>query len=173
MENIIRGKVWVGRDNIMAYEIVIKWDMDKIDQEELGDQAMEGVDPVFMGKKGAFKNGGYSIVAAGANFGGGGKSIVHPIYALRGAGVKLVLAESFGRFNYKNSINNGMPALVCPGILEFAQTGDELAVDIAGGTVANLSSGKSIPIAPIPEFIRNVVAEGGLIPYTKNRLNPK
>lgn len=175
MDTIIHGKAWVGRNDIMVYEIVSmkRWNMDKVDPAELGDWAMEGVEPAFAAGPGGFKAGGYSIVVAGTNFGGGGKSIEHPIFALKGAGVKAVLAESFSRFNFRNSVNNGLPVFVCPGILALAQTGDMLEVDTVKGRVTNPRTGASLPIQPPPPFTVELINAGGLIPYTKAKLRER
>lgn len=175
MDAIIRGKTWVGRDDIMVYEIVSmkRWNMDKVDPEELGNWVMEGVDPAFAAAPGGFRSGGYGIVVAGVNFGGGGKSIEHPIFALKGAGVRAVLAESFSRFNFRNSVNNGLPVFVCPGILRFAETGDTLEVDTVNGRVTNTRTGAFLPIQPPPPFTVDLINAGGLIPYTKAKLQQK
>ncbi len=172
MEKIIQGKTWVGRDDIMVYEIVSmkRWNMDKVDPAELGDWAMEGVDPAFAAAPGGFRAGGYGIVVAGTNFGGGGKSIEHPVFALKGAGVRAVLAESFSRFNFRNSVNNGLPVFVCPGILSLAKTGDVLEVDTVEGRVTNPATGAFLPIQPPPPFAVALIDAGGLIPYTKAQL---
>jgi 3-isopropylmalate/(R)-2-methylmalate dehydratase small subunit len=175
MDSIIQGKAWVGRDDIMVYEIVSmkRWNMDKVDPVELGNWAMEGVDPAFATAPGGFKAGGYSIVVAGVNFGGGGKSIEHPIFALKGAGVKAVLAESFSRFNFRNSVNNGLPVFVCPGILALAQTGDTLEVNTVEGKVTNPRTGAFLAIPPLPSFTLELINAGGLIPYTKTKLRER
>jgi 3-isopropylmalate/(R)-2-methylmalate dehydratase small subunit len=175
MDKIIHGKTWVGRDDIMVYEIIAmnRWDMDNVDPEELGKWAFEGVDKEFSGNENAFKNKGCSIVVAGVNFGGGGKSIEHPVFTLKGAGVKVVLAESFARFNFRNSVNNGLPVFVCPGILKFAKNGDELAVDTEKGLVKNERIGETIKISPLPAFAMDLINAGGLIPYTWEKLHSK
>ena len=71
-------------------------------------------------------SGKYSFIIAGRNFGGGGKSIEHPIIAIKGAGVKAVIAESASRYFFRNAINNGLPILICEGITSNVRTGDDL-----------------------------------------------
>jgi 3-isopropylmalate/(R)-2-methylmalate dehydratase small subunit len=175
METLIRGKAWVGGNNIVAFQIIPlrRWDPDNLDPDELGKWALEDADPDFRNKEFALKNGGYSIVAAGTNFGGGGKSIEHPIIALKSAGIKIVLAESFSRFNFRNSVNNGLPAFVCKGITEMVKKGDELTVDLVAGFVKNERTGVSLKIAAMPQFAIDLINAGGLIPYTRAKISAK
>lgn len=172
MNTKIVGKVWVGGDNISTYAITPqhRWNLDKMDPEELGKWAMEEADPAFAGKEGAFRDAGYSVVVAGACFGGGGKSIEHPIYALQGAGIKVVIADSFARFNFRNSVNNALPAFTCPGLKEITQTGDTVTVDLIEGYVENHRTGVRTNLVPLTPFALELMEAGGLIPYTKAKL---
>ena len=172
METKITGKAWVGGDNINTYAIIPqkRWNLDKMDPEELGKWALEDADPAFADKEGAFRDGGYTFVIAGECFGGGGKSIEHPIYALQGAGIKVVIADSFARFNFRNSVNNALPVFTCPGIRDHVETGDELTVDLVEGYVENHRTGEKINLVPLSEFAVELMEAGGLIPYTKAKL---
>ncbi len=172
METRITGKAWVGGDNISTYAIIPqrRWNLDKMDKEELSMWAMEDVEPRFENNSGAFKNEGYTFVIAGSCFGGGGKSIEHPIYALQGAGIKCVIADSFARFNFRNSVNNGLPVFTCAGINKKVRTGDILTVDMAEGYVENQRTGERINLVPMTDFAFELMEAGGLIPYTKERI---
>jgi 3-isopropylmalate/(R)-2-methylmalate dehydratase small subunit len=172
METLVRGKAWVGGNNISAFEIIPlnRWTSDNMDPDELGKWALEDADPDFKNNEFALKKGGYSIVVAGTNFGGGGKSIEHPVIALKGAGIKIVLAESFARFNFRNSVNNGLPPVICKGITEIVKKGDELTVDFVAGSVKNERTGVSLTMAAIPEFAKELINAGGLIPHTKAKI---
>lgn len=172
METKITGKAWVGGNNISTYAIIPqrRWNLDKMDKEELGQWAMEDADPSFADVPGAFQQQGYTFVVAGTCFGGGGKSIEHPIYALQGAGIKCVIADSFARFNFRNSVNNGLPVFSCAGITEKVQTGDILTVDMAEGTIENHRTNERIALVPMSEFAFELMEAGGLIPYTKAKL---
>lgn len=172
METKITGKAWVGGDNISTYAITPqrRWNLDKMDPEELGKWAMEEADEAFAGKEGAFRDSGFSIVVAGACFGGGGKSIEHPIYALKGAGIKVVIADSFARFNFRNSVNNALPVFTCPGLKDVTQTNDELTVDLKEGVVENHRTGARTALVPLTPFAIELMEAGGLIPYTKAKL---
>ena len=100
---------------------------------ELAQAAFADLDPGFSAKAQA---GEYGIVVAGVNFGGGGKTVEGPVFALRGAGIRLVIADSFARYFLRNAINNGFPILVCPGISQAVQTGQQLGTQ--GGRALHL-----------------------------------
>lgn len=170
VETLIRGKVWVGGKDIYAYDIIQQkhW-TDKLDPADNSRWVMAGVSPDFQGD-GAFKALGYTFIAAGSNFGGGGKSIEHPILGLMGAGVKCVIADSFARLQFRNAINNGLPFMQCVGIIGFCKTGDELDVNLLTGYIRNLTSGGEIKGAPIAEFVMEIAQAGGLIPFVKQKI---
>jgi 3-isopropylmalate/(R)-2-methylmalate dehydratase small subunit len=135
--------------------------------EELGKHAMEGADRNFALEA---SSGKYSFIIAGRNFGGGGKSIEHPIFAIKGAGVKAVVAESSSRYFFRNAINNGLPILICEGITSKVRTGDELEIDLSKGEIRNLSTGTKLKSAPIPDNLMQILQMGGYIPYTKKKM---
>ena len=159
MDNIVTGKAWVGGDDIFAFDIIPekRWTLDNLDPKDLGRWALEKVDPEFADVENGFKNSGYSIVVAGKNFGGGGKSIEHPIISLIGAGVKVVLADSFARYNFRNSINNGLPVVECKGISQEVQKGDQLVVDLRKGEVLNTRTGLTKKFTPLSDFVTNLL----------------
>lgn len=132
------------------------------DPLELAAHAMEGLDPEFQAKIEARK-----IVVAGKNFGCGSSREQAPI-ALKHAGVKCVLADSFARIFYRNAINIGLPVLECEGIGSNIQDGDELRVNFGTGLVEDLSSGLRFKAIPVPAFILEIM-EKGLIEYIKAR----
>ena len=103
-------------------------------------------------------------------FGGGGKSVEHPIYALKGAGIQLVLADSFARYNFRNSINKGLPVFVCEGLKEVVSTGDDLTVDMTEGFVVNERTGMRKELVPLAPFVLEILNAGGLLPYTRKQL---
>jgi len=175
MEYTITGKAWVGGDNITVYQIVAqnRWQMDALNAEELSKWLFEDADSRFKNKENEFKNEGYSIVVAGKNFGCGGKSIEHPVVACIGAGVRIVLADSFARYNFRNSINNGLPVFVCEGINKWVKTGDVLSVDLQSGLVTNNTTGQSREITPLTDFAMKLLESGGLIAYTRQFLLPE
>ncbi|HMK94185.1 MAG TPA: 3-isopropylmalate dehydratase small subunit [Candidatus Limnocylindrales bacterium] len=138
-----------------------------IDPYELAKHALEGLDPAFAekAKKGV-------IIVGGRNFGCGSSREQAPL-ALKYAGVKCVLAESFARIFFRNSINIGLPAMECQGISNAVETGDDLAVDFEAGKVENVSNGKKLQVEKLPPFILEILADGGLIENLRRRLNKK
>ncbi len=134
---------------------------------ELAKAAFADLDPSFSGKALA---GEYGIVVAGHNFGGGGKTIEGPVFALRGAGIRLVIADSFARYFLRNAINNGFPILVCEGISQAVQTGQDLSVDLDTARITNLATGQVLVATPLSATALEILAAGGLVPYAKRKL---
>jgi 3-isopropylmalate/(R)-2-methylmalate dehydratase small subunit len=169
-ESIIRGTAWVGGNDIYAFDIIQQehW-TDPLDPELNSKWVMAGVDPMFE-EEGAFKAKGYTFIVAGSNFGGGGKSIEHPIHGLIGAGIKAVLADSFSRLQFRNAINNGLPFVTAKGVGSIVSTGDELEFDLVTGRVTNLGNDKQIQGAPIAQFVTDISEAGGLIPYIRQAI---
>ena len=108
------------------------------------------------------------IVVAGSNF-GCGSSREHAPLALKSCGVKCVIAPSFARIFYRNSINIGFPIVECPQAAEEIQAGDEVDVDFSTGVITNKTSGKTYHAAPFPEFISGIITSGGLLNSLKER----
>jgi 3-isopropylmalate/(R)-2-methylmalate dehydratase small subunit len=109
------------------------------------------------------------IVVAGSNF-GCGSSREHAPLALKGAGVSCVVAASFARIFYRNAINIGLPILECPEAVEVTETGHTLEVDLEQGTVRNMDAGRTFQAEPYPPFLVAIIDAGGLIPYTRAKL---
>src|SRR5208282_6526425 len=138
-----------------------------VDPCELAKHALEGLDPDFPQKA---KEG--VILVGGRNFGCGSSREQAPL-ALKYAGVKCVLAESFARIFFRNAINIGLPVIECEGISAAVETGDEIAVDVEAGKIDNISKGKSFQVDKLPPFIIEILADGGLIENLRRRLNKK
>lgn len=134
------------------------------DPNELAKHAMEGLDPKFPERA---ADG--VIVVGGKNFGCGSSREQAPI-ALKYAGVKCVLAESFARIFYRNSITIGLPVLVCAGVSGKVKEGDELVVNVQTGKVEDKTNGSVLQATRLPEFIMEVLEDGGLIQHLKRRI---
>jgi 3-isopropylmalate/(R)-2-methylmalate dehydratase small subunit len=106
------------------------------------------------------------IIVAGRNFGCSSGRAIAP-KAIKATGVAAIVAEGFSRTFYRNGHEVGLPILEVAGIHELANTGDRLRVDITTGVVTNLSTGRSIQGSPAPEFLRQMLEAGGLIPFLK------
>jgi len=137
------------------------------DPMELAKHAMEGLDPTFTRK---IQDG--AIIVAGKNFGCGSSREQAPL-ALKYAGVKCVLAESFARIFYRNAITIGLPVLECPGISSKAEEGDELTVDLRAGKVENKSKSLVLQATQLPEFVMEIFGDGGLIEHLRRRVRLK
>ena len=133
------------------------------DAMELAKHAMEGLDPTFTTK---IHDG--VIIVAGKNFGCGSSREQAPL-ALKHAGTKCVLAESFARIFYRNSVTIGLPVLECPGISSKVEEGDKLVVDLRAGEVKNKSKNLLLQATQLPEFIVEILDDGGLIEHLKRR----
>jgi len=138
-----------------------------IDPKELSQHAMEGLDSDFTKK---VKGG--AILVAGKNFGCGSSREQAPL-ALKYAGVKCVLAESFARIFYRNAINIGLPVVECKGVSSMVEEGDELTVDLKTGTVKNQSKGTALSATQLPPFILEILSDGGLIENLRKRMKEK
>ena len=118
---------------------------------------MEDIDEAFVKK---VKQG--DIVVAKKNF-GCGSSREHAPIALKASGVSCVIASTFARIFYRNSINIGLPILECPEAAEEIRSGDIVAVDFDTGLITDESTGKTYQAHPFPPFIKNIIACGGLL----------
>ncbi|MFH1639819.1 MAG: 3-isopropylmalate dehydratase small subunit [Chloroflexota bacterium] len=131
---------------------------------DLGKHCMEDLDADFLKK---VQPG--DIVMATTNF-GCGSSRGHAPLALKGVGVSCVIAETFARIFFRNCINIGLPLLECPEAVKNTGKGDVLEVDLASGQIKNLNNGMTFMAKPYPEFMSELIAAGGLIEYTRQRI---
>ena len=143
-----------------------KW-LSLIDPKDLAKHAMEGLDANFPDK--AAKG---TIIIGGKNFGCGSSREQAPL-ALKYAGVHCVLAESFARIFFRNSINIGLPVIECKGISAAVENGDEVAVNLEDGKIQNLTQKKNLQGTKLPPFIMTILSDGGLIENLRKRLNKK
>jgi len=165
---MISGKAIKYGDNVNTDVIIpAKYLVLTLDPTELAKHAMEGLDPTFFRKA----QGG-AIIVAGKNFGCGSSREEAPL-ALKHAGVKCVLAESFARIFYRNAINLGVPVLECLGVSGKVEDGDELIVNLETGIIENRSKGLTLRATQLPEFIMEILNDGGLIEYLRKRIKSK
>jgi 3-isopropylmalate/(R)-2-methylmalate dehydratase small subunit len=164
MMNKLTGRVWKYGDNVNTDVIIPARYLNLSTADELAAHCMEDLDANFLK---AAKPG--DIVVAGGNF-GCGSSREHAPLALKGAGVSCVIARSFARIFFRNSINIGLPILECPAAVEGCKSGDTLEVDLVSGQIRNMSSGKTFQAEPFPPFMLDLIRAGGLVEYTKEQL---
>ncbi len=124
---------------------------------ELAKHVLEDADADFAAK---VKPGDF--VVGGNNF-GLGSSREHAPLVIKMAGVSAILAKSVARIFFRNAINLGLPVLICD--TDKINDGDELEVDLAAGTVKDITSGSQLTFGKIPEVMLHILDEGGLIPY--------
>ena len=106
------------------------------------------------------------IIVGGMNF-GCGSSREHSPIALKAAGIKAVVAKSFGRIFFRNSVNIGLPILICQGV-DGIEDGDDVEIDIRTGEISNATRGTVIQAEPLPGFIQRIVDKGGLINFLRD-----
>ncbi|NLE04609.1 MAG: 3-isopropylmalate dehydratase, partial [Crenarchaeota archaeon] len=112
------------------------------------------------------------IVVGAKNFGCGSSREQAPI-ALKYAGVQCVIAETFARIFYRNSINIGLPVIECKGISNAVKEGDEISINFEEGKIQNLTTTKTLQGTKLPPFIMEIFADGGLIENLRKRMNKK
>lgn len=159
-----RGKVHRFGNDVNTDEIIPARYLNTCDPKTLAAHVMEDADAGFAGR---VRPG--DILVAGRNF-GCGSSREHAPLAIKGAGVACVVAESFARIFYRNAFNIGLPILECPAAAAEAQSGQELDVDADTGRITNLTTDKQYQAAPIPPFMQELVAAGGLMEYMKKQV---
>ncbi|MBI2844568.1 MAG: 3-isopropylmalate dehydratase small subunit [Armatimonadetes bacterium] len=158
---MIKGKVHKYGDNVNTDEIIPARYLNTTDHEELGAHCMEDIDAEFVNK---VRPG--DIIVAGLNF-GCGSSREHAPIAIKAAGVSCVIAKTFARIFYRNSINIGLPILECPEAVDGINAGDEIEVDLDTGRITNLTTGRSFQAKPFPPFMQQLITAGGLINYAR------
>jgi 3-isopropylmalate/(R)-2-methylmalate dehydratase small subunit len=150
------------RAHINTDEIIPARYLNVHEESELAKYAMEDIDTAFVKR---VKPGDFVI--AGDNF-GCGSSREHAVWALRGAGVKAVIAKSYARIFFRNAINNGFLAIEAD-VCDIVKTGDEVEIDLAAGRLRNLTSGKEASFVPLSDFARELIEDGGLLPHIQKK----
>ena len=161
--NVITGKVWRFGDNIDTDLIIAARYLNTSDPHKLAEHVMEDADPEFVSKMSPG-----DIIVAGENF-GCGSSREHAPIALKAAGVSAVVAKSFARIFYRNAFNMGLPIFELKESKEINE-GDLIKIDLDSGIIEDLTSKKNYKFIPIPSFMQELIASGGLINYAKEEM---
>jgi 3-isopropylmalate/(R)-2-methylmalate dehydratase small subunit len=156
----LAGRAWKFKDDIDTDAIIPGRYLVINDPEGLARHVFEGVRPEFAREVEAG-----DFVVAGTNF-GCGSSREHAPLGLKGAGVKAVVAKSFARIFFRNSINIGLPLFVCADVDRIVD-GDSIEIDVDEGVIYNRSRDESYRTTPLPPFLQEIVETGGLVEYTK------
>ena len=155
------GKVHKYGDNVDTDVIIPARHLNTSDHKELASHCMEDIDTEFVKK---VKQG--DIMVGGDNF-GCGSSREHAPIAIKASGIDCVIAKTFARIFYRNSINIGLPILECPEASEKIQDGDEVSIDFDNGVITNETKGETYQALPFPDFIKDIMAKGGLMKSLK------
>lgn len=156
------GKAIKYGDNVDTDVIIPARYLNTIDKKELASHCMEDIDKDFSAK---VRPG--DIMVAGFNF-GCGSSREHAPIAIKESGISLVIARSFARIFYRNSINIGLAILECDAAVDGIKEGDEVQADLGAGKIYNLTTGECFDTQPFPEFIQKIIGRGGLVESVKS-----
>ncbi|MBD3184040.1 3-isopropylmalate dehydratase small subunit [Candidatus Poribacteria bacterium] len=161
----LAGKAWKFGDDVNTDEIIPARYLNTSDPDELASHCMEDIDPDFMNKMSPG-----DIIVANKNF-GCGSSREHAPLAIKTAGISCVIAKSFARIFYRNSINIGLPILESEEAAAKIQEGDRLEIDLASGVIKNLTKDETYQAQPFPGFMQQIISSGGLLNYVMSRQN--
>jgi len=152
-----KGLVHKYGDNIDTDVIIPARYLNTADHKELASHCMEDIDKEFVNK---VKVG--DIIVGGANF-GCGSSREHAPIAIKSAGISCVIAKTFARIFFRNSINIGLAILECPEASEKIENGDEVAVDFDTGVITNITKNETYQAEPFPDFVKEIIKADGLM----------
>jgi 3-isopropylmalate/(R)-2-methylmalate dehydratase small subunit len=159
----IEGRVWKFGSDIDTDAIIPARYLNQSDPKELAKHVMEEERPEFLR---AVKKG--DLLLADKNF-GCGSSREHAPLALKAAGVSCIIAKTFARIFYRNSLNLGLPLLECPEASEGIKDGDQVRVNLNTGEIFDLTQNRKFHANPIPAFMQNLLKDGGLIPHLRKQ----
>ena len=157
------GHVFKYGDNVDTDVIIPARYLNSPDGNELAKHCMEDIDKEFVNK---VQKG--DIIVANKNF-GCGSSREHATLAIKCAGVSCVIAETFARIFYRNSINIGLPIIECPEAAKAIAAGDEVEVDFDSGVITDKTTGQSFQGQAFPEFMQKIITAGGLVNYINQK----
>jgi 3-isopropylmalate/(R)-2-methylmalate dehydratase small subunit len=156
---IFKGKIWKFGDNIDTDAIIPARYLNTSDPEELAKHCMEDADPAFVTK---MKPG--DIIVGGENF-GCGSSREHAPIAIKAAGISCVVAKSFARIFYRNAFNMGLPIFESRDLFDAVAEGGKITLDGAKGKITVDGTDQKFSISPIPPFMEQLIADGGLMKH--------
>lgn len=162
---MIDGKVIKYKDNVDTDVIIPARYLNTSDPKELASHCMEDLDSKFS-EKAKEK----SIIVAGKNF-GCGSSREHAPIAIKASGIGCVIAESFARIFFRNSINIGLPIMECAEAARDIENNDKVSIDVTTGIINNITKGKTYKAAAFPEFMQKIIDSDGLINYVKKEVS--
>ena len=152
-----KGYVHKYGDNVDTDVIIPARYLNTADHKELASHCMEDIDKDFTSK---VKDG--DIMVGGANF-GCGSSREHAPIAIKNSGISCVIAKTFARIFFRNSINIGLAILECPEASEKIENGDDVSVDFDTGVITNLTKNETYQAEPFPDFVKEIIKADGLM----------
>ena len=155
------GRAFRYGDNIDTDVIIPARYLNTSEHKELASHCMEDIDKDFVRN---VREG--DIIVGGKNF-GCGSSREHAPIAIKASGISCVIASTFARIFFRNSINIGLPILECPEASEEIKAGDVVSVDLSSGTITDKTTGKVYKAEPFPPFMQGIIEAGGLAEYIK------
>ena len=161
--NNANGSVFKYPDNVDTDVIIPARYLNTPNAKELAAHCMEDIDKDFVNK---VHEG--DLMVGGWNF-GCGSSREHAPVAIKAAGISVVIAKSFARIFYRNSINIGLPIMECPEAVDAISAGDTVSVDFTTGLITDETTGKTFQAEPFPPFIKDMLAKGGLMASLKDK----
>jgi 3-isopropylmalate/(R)-2-methylmalate dehydratase small subunit len=164
MQDTISGRVYKFGDNVNSDIIIAGRYLIYIDPVQLAKHAFEMLGPAFPEKL-----RGFDILVAGRNF-GCGSAREQASTAIKGLGIKAVVAASFARTFYRNAINDGLPIVECPALYDAVNEGNEISIDLAKGVITHAGNAYAFP--QMPESVGRILKLGGLANYLKATLQP-
>ncbi|MBR6680072.1 MAG: 3-isopropylmalate dehydratase small subunit [Clostridia bacterium] len=159
---LAKGYIHKYGDNVDTDVIIPARYLNTADHKELASHCMEDIDKDFVKK---VKQG--DIIVGGANF-GCGSSREHAPIAIKNSGVSCVIAKTFARIFFRNSINIGLAILECPEASEKIEAGDSVTVDFDTGVITNETKNETYQAEPFPDFVKEIIKNDGLMNYLKN-----
>ena len=163
----IEGKVIKYGANVDTDVIIPARYLNTSDKMELASHCMEDLDPDFKSK---VEEG--AIIVAGPNF-GCGSSREHAPVAIKASGIACVIAPSFARIFYRNSIDIGLPIVECPAAAAAIRDGDEVEADQDRGIILDRTTGQQFEATPFPAFIEEIIACGGIEEFVRAKISGK
>ncbi len=160
----VQGRVFKYGNDVDTDVIIPARYLNTTSEAELASHCMEDIDKDFI--KNVQKG---DIIVAADNF-GCGSSREHAPIAIKASGISLVIANSFARIFYRNSINIGLPILECPEAVKDISAGDTVSCDLSTGIIVNETTGKSFKAEPFPPFIQEIIDDGGLMKHIQKNL---
>jgi 3-isopropylmalate/(R)-2-methylmalate dehydratase small subunit len=155
------NNVHIYKDNVDTDVIIPARYLNSSDPEHLAKYCMEDIDQEFSDR---VEVGDF--IVAGENF-GCGSSREHAPISIKACGVKAVIAKSFARIYFRNSVNIGLPAIICPEAATAIENNDKISVDLEKGVITNTSKEETYEFQKYPEFMLKIFDEGGLVNYAK------